>query len=236
VSLAGDELVLGDGEATLVSLADPFELLRDAPGNMLVLSVPRRRLAQLVPDLEGHFLRRIPQRDETLKLLIDYVAITQDKETIAERRLQELAATHIQDLIALALGPSRDAAETVQAGGLRAARLHALKNDIAANLGRADLSIGVLAAQHRCSPRFIQRLFEAEGVTFSEYLMAQRLARAYRMLSDSQLAGVKIATIAQDVGFGDPSYFHRAFRRRYGAVPSDVRAQAQRAARSRRSP
>jgi AraC-like DNA-binding protein len=27
-------------------------------------------------------------------------------------------------------------------------------------------------------------------------------------------------------GFGDVSYFYRAFRRRYGMLPSDVRAQA----------
>jgi AraC-like DNA-binding protein len=231
VSQAGDELVLGDGEATLVSLADPFELQHDPLGDVLVLSVPRRRLGQLVPDIEGHFLRRIPHRAEALRLLINYVAITRDEETLAERRLQELAGAHIHHLIALALGPKRDAAEAVQGGGLRAARLHALKNDIAANLGRADLSIGVLAARHRCSPRFVQRLFEAEGVTFTEYVTARRLAWAYRMLSDSRLAGVKIAAIASDMGFGDLSYFNRVFRRRYGAVPSDIRAQAQRAAR-----
>jgi hypothetical protein len=29
---------------------------------LLVLSVPRRRLGQLVPDIEGHFLRRIPHQ------------------------------------------------------------------------------------------------------------------------------------------------------------------------------
>ena len=37
----------------------------------------------------------------------------------------------------------------------------------------------------------------------------------------------KIAGIALDAGFGDLSYFNQAFRRRYGAAPSDVRAQAQ---------
>jgi methylphosphotriester-DNA--protein-cysteine methyltransferase len=32
--------------------------------------------------------------------------------------------------------------------------------------------------------------------------------------------------IKLDIGFGDLSYFNRAFRRRYGASPSDVRARA----------
>jgi AraC-like DNA-binding protein len=35
-----------------------------------------------------------------------------------------------------------------------------------------------------------------------------------------------VSSIALDAGFGDISYFNRAFRRRYGATPSDVRAQA----------
>ncbi|MGA2057754.1 MAG: AraC family transcriptional regulator [Bradyrhizobium sp.] len=33
----------------------------------------------------------------------------------------------------------------------------------------------------------------------------------------------KVADIAQSCGFGDLSYFNRAFRRRYGMTPSDTR-------------
>jgi len=35
--------------------------------------------------------------------------------------------------------------------------------------------------------------------------------------------GQSISSIAYDVGFGDLSYFNRAFRRRYDATPSDIR-------------
>ena len=35
-----------------------------------------------------------------------------------------------------------------------------------------------------------------------------------------------IGAIAYDSGFGDLSYFNHAFRRRYGATPSDIRAAA----------
>jgi len=36
----------------------------------------------------------------------------------------------------------------------------------------------------------------------------------------------KISTIALDAGFGDLSYFNRAFRRRYGMRPSGLRGAA----------
>jgi AraC-like DNA-binding protein len=89
--------------------------------------------------------------------------------------------------------------------------------------------VAALAARHRCTERFVQRLFEMEGTTFTEYVLAQRLARAHRMLSDPRRDGEKISTVAYDCGFGDVSYFNRVFRRRYGIAPSDVRAQARQA-------
>ena len=68
-------------------------------------------------------------------------------------------------------------------------------------------------------------LFEAEATTFTDYVLEQRLARAYRLLTDRH-GGEKITAVAYDVGFADLSYFYRAFRRRFGATPSDIRAQA----------
>jgi AraC-like DNA-binding protein len=74
----------------------------------------------------------------------------------------------------------------------------------------------------------VQNLFDNDGTTLSEYVLGQRLAHAHRALSDPRRAGEKIATIAFEAGFGDVSYFYRAFRRRYDVLPADVRAQARR--------
>jgi AraC-like DNA-binding protein len=121
------------------------------------------------------------------------------------------------------------AAEAGTAGGRRAARLHAIKQDVERWLDRPDLSVVALAERHCCTPRQVQRLFEQEGSTFTEYVHARRLGRAYRLLSDPRQRCDKISSVAFDCGFGDVSYFNRLFRRRFGAAPSDVRAQAQHA-------
>jgi len=47
------------------------------------------------------------------------------------------------------------------------------------------------------------------------------------MLSDPRLGDRTIGSVAFDVGFGDLSYFNRAFRRRYDATPSEVRQSAE---------
>ena len=78
------------------------------------------------------------------------------------------------------------------------------------------------------SPRYLQMLFDAEGTTFSEFVLEQRLARIHRLLTDPRLDKLPIGVIALDAGFGDLSYFNRVFRRRYGATPSEIRAAAAR--------
>ena len=83
-----------------------------------------------------------------------------------------------------------------------------------------------VAKRHGVTPRYVQRLFEPEGITFSEFVRDQRLARAYRTLSDPRHAALAVSTIAYDAGFGDLSYFNRTFQRLYGMSPSDVRAAA----------
>ena len=85
------------------------------------------------------------------------------------------------------------------------------------------MSFWTLAASLNVTPRYLQRLFESDGTTFSEYLMAQRLARAHRLLCESGASRTAISTIAYDVGFGDLSYFNRRFRRQYGLTPREVR-------------
>lgn len=69
----------------------------------------------------------------------------------------------------------------------------------------------------------MHELFETDGTTFTQFVLLERLDRVYRLLRDSRLAGQRISSIAYDVGFGDLSYFNRAFRRRYDATPSDIR-------------
>lgn len=101
----------------------------------------------------------------------------------------------------------------------------AITRDIAANLGEDGLSLSWLAQRHNVTPRRIRDLFYAENTNFTDYLLNGRLHRARDMLTDPALANVNIATIAFDCGFGDVSWFHHTFRRRFDMTPADIRKQ-----------
>jgi AraC-like DNA-binding protein len=215
------EIVLGDGDAILVSSADPSAFTHRPPGNMLVLRFPKANLASRVKGADDLIMQVIPRDRPALGFLRNYVGLAWEERMTATPELQQLMLSHIYDLMATVVG-APDTTEPRSPGG-RAARLHAIKQDIAGCLHRLDLSIAEIATRQGCTPRLVQRLFESEGTTFTEYVLSQRIARARSMLTDPRYAGEKISTVAYDCGFNDLSYFNRAFRRICGAAPSEVR-------------
>jgi AraC-like DNA-binding protein len=95
--------------------------------------------------------------------------------------------------------------------------------DIIAHLGDGALSIAAVASRQGVALRSLQKLFEVEGSSYSEFVLSERLTRAHGLLTNPLYAGRSISAIAYDVGFNDLSYFNRKFRQRYGMTPSDVR-------------
>ncbi len=225
-SQLGREVAVRADDAVLLSNADVGSFIFPAATGVLALSLPHKALAPLVGDLDSALVRPVPRDTEALRLLRRYLGLLE--ETPSAPDLQHFAVTHVYDLVALALGATRDAAESAKQGGLRAARLNAIKGHIAGNLHRADLTVSKVAVRHGVTPRYVQMLFEAEGTTFSEFLRTRRLAHAHRVLTDLRHADRSVTDIAYGAGFGDLSHFNHAFRRLYGASPSDVRAGASR--------
>jgi AraC-like DNA-binding protein len=220
----GQEVMFGNGDAVLLSCADSaFNIPRPTPVCFVGLRVPRQQLAMMVTDLDDQVMRVTPGATDALKLLTGYLRTMLNEQALASPDISRVVSSHLLDLIALSLGATRDSAIAAQAGGVRAARLQAIKSDIAANLANGSLTVADVAARQRVTPRYVHKLFEDEGTTFTQFILRQRLDRAYRMLRDQRFAMHSITAIAFDAGFGDLSYFNRTFRRRYNATPSDIR-------------
>jgi AraC-like DNA-binding protein len=172
-------------------------------------------------------MRLVPRDTAALQLLTSYVSALAHLRIQASPEVSHAIVTHLHDLIALSVGATPDA--TAMAGrSVRAARLQAIKCDIAANLANGSLTVAAIAARHSVTPRYLHKLFEAEGTTFTQFILHERLDRAYRMLRDPRFVARSITSIAYDAGFADLSYFNRTFRRQYNATPSDIRGSATR--------
>jgi AraC-like DNA-binding protein len=225
-SQLGREAEVASLEGVLLSNADEGSVLYPGASRHLTISIPRQTIASMVKYPEAMVGRLLP-RAEVLRLLVSYIQST-DGLSLETPGLGQAFATHVQDLMVLAIGATSDGEEVARGRGLRAARLAAIKLDIGRSLGRNDLSIRALALRHGITPRYIQKLFESDGATFTEYVIERRLIEARRMLTDPRFAGHSIGDIALKAGFGDLPYFTRSFRRRFGMTPSDAREQARR--------
>lgn len=96
--------------------------------------------------------------------------------------------------------------------------LHFVQQNFQKKIRNADV-----AALCRMSPHhFCHAFSERYSQTFQEYVLRFRIFQACNELQHPRIA---VASVAYAVGFNDPSYFSRVFRRFVGSSPSTYRDQ-----------
>ena len=220
----GRELALAPGEAYVMPCSERGAHVRPRGGKQLCLRVRRDAIQPLVRGLDDRLCAVIPRDTEALRMLSTYLRAALS-EPLADERLRGVAARHVHDLLALALGAAPEPQRLMEDRGLNAARLRAAKVLARRHLTDANLSSTFVAGRLGISARSLQRLFEQTGTTFSAFVVRERLAKAYEILKKGR-GSRGVAEIALDSGFGDVSYFNRKFRALYRATPSEIQCSA----------
>lgn len=214
------DVSLDAGDACLVLTDEPGMV---AGRSHVSLVFPRAPLVERVRNISDAAGRRIPHERGPLRLLLGYLCALPEQFLLDSSKLQEAVLNHIYDLAALAICP--DVAVDRNASRA-AARLALAIAYIEKHFDAPDLTISSVARNQNISPRYLQRLLETTGSTFSERMHELRLQRAYALLADAQHGKERISDIALRAGFSDIAHFNRSFRRRFGDAPSSVRAAA----------
>ena len=100
-------------------------------------------------------------------------------------------------------------------------KLHAAITHVAKHFLRPIPESEVALLCEMSPSRFCREFKAAYQVTFVEYLANYRMEQAKRLLANPTMP---VADVAAAVGFNDPSYFTRVFRRQEGVSPSEYRA------------
>src|SRR5262249_30738465 len=147
-SQSGREVAPREGDASLLSDgAGSFTLTRPTGVRFIGVRLPRRAVAPLIAEANSSAMRLIPRGTQVLTLLSRYLEAVLDAEVLASTDVCRAVVTHLQDLVALCAGATREGAVTARARGARAARLEAIKADIVANLVDDTLSVATVAAR-----------------------------------------------------------------------------------------
>ena len=94
------------------------------------------------------------------------------------------------------------------------------KRYIEANYNK-EISLDDVSREVDISPYYFSKLFKDEtGVNFIEYLTNIRLDRAKELLGSSDLS---MKEICLEIGYADPNYFSRMFKKNLGVTPTEFK-------------
>ncbi len=84
-----------------------------------------------------------------------------------------------------------------------------------------DLSLDEVSRQLDLSPYYFSKLFKEEtGCNFVEYVTELRITKAKELLKQEDRS---MKEICASVGYGDPNYFSRIFKKHVGVTPTEYR-------------
>ncbi len=90
-------------------------------------------------------------------------------------------------------------------------------------LSDAELSLKSITEQQRVSSRYVQKLFEDAGMSFTGYVRDRRLERCRRELMSAAHRRMSVSEICFRWGFNDAAHFSRSFRAKFNMTPRDCR-------------
>ncbi len=194
------------------------------------LTVPRSLLEPLVTDVDGLHGLKLGGDTPLGGLLSQHiVGLARRSPDMSQREATSIVDATVR-LVAGCVGPALEAREQI-GEAMASALLTRLRKTIDLHLADPDLGPEFLMRRHGLSRARLYRLFEPIGGV-ADYIRRRRLRRAFLDLAAPALRDEKVAAIGQRWGFLNEATFSRAFKARFGASPSEVRAGARVGAQS----
>jgi acetamidase/formamidase/AraC-like DNA-binding protein len=153
-------------------------------------------------------------------------SLSDELEQLGPHELPPLEATLTELLVACLsrLDHRTQAGQAEDSTSVQLGHLRRVCRTIESRLSDAELQIDDIGRLEELSTRYIQKLFQVGGSTFSDYLKSRRLERCKLDLANPALAHVTIAELCFRWGFKDAAHFSRAFGARFGLSPKAFRA------------
>lgn len=211
---------LGVGDFAIYDASQPYELRFREPFEQLVLRLPRHYFSHRIACPER--LTAIAFRNSQGPVSIASNFISHLYHQLHGLDYASTAAVHqalVDLLIAALAGTSTRGMFTSNQLVMR----QRIKSFVETRLSDPCLNCTLVSEAHGISVRYLNKLFENDEVSLSEWMWGRRLDRARVSIESSQITGQSITQIAYDWGFKDPAHFSRAFKARYGESPSAYR-------------
>ncbi len=224
IELGARRVELRPGDWSLYDPRRPYAIEQQGMARFLVVQLPRRLLQGVkVPDLHTGDTPQ-PGGAGLSALLGQFLGALVGQLPV----LGEHAAPVVRDNLLGLLGTllSEQEAQAPRAAALASVFKLRVQQHVQTHLSDPDLTLDRIAAELRCSKRYLHRVFEDEDCTLDRYIWRERLERARRLLTDPAVAERRpVAEIARLCGFRSDAHFGRQFKAAFGVSPSAWRRQ-----------
>jgi AraC-like DNA-binding protein len=215
-----------EGDLCLIDTAQPACTVLTAGRNSkrsrnIALTLPRSSLAPLLAAPDGVTGSLISRDSRHGRLLAEHFWAICKNGGATGLGAAMPGSNALAALVADAVGSARNAEVTVDRAN-RDLLLASIKRHIDANLQTKAISVEQLCRNFKLSRATLYRLFEPEGGLW-RYVQDQKLNRAFARLASPAAAHTRIIDLAVDLHFASDTTFVRAFRRRFGITPGEVR-------------
>lgn len=214
------EATLQVGGWAILDTTRPYQLSFNDCFEQIVVAAPRVAvpgLSQQADALTGQDLSRLTPLGN---MFYRYLSLLHAQAGELGPEARPLLADSILNLLAATVSETLNerlqrAPQTQQLLRIKAFILHHLRDPA--------LSVAMIAASLRISNRYVHKVFEAEGVSVSEYIRRLRLDNCCRDLLSERSRGLSITQLAFSWGFNSAAHFSYLFRQRYGVSASEYR-------------
>ncbi|WP_245315756.1 AraC family transcriptional regulator [Bradyrhizobium neotropicale] len=222
------DVMVRAGDICLLDMGPPNRtVLRGGGGrtHLRAIILQRAMLAPRLAHPDAATAILLPAQHPHARLLANHFAALM-LPPAPEAGSAEVTIEAIADIAAAAAGGTAD----IAAGVERAERhlyLAVIKRRIADNLETDALTVDELCRHFQISRATLYRLFETDG-GLAHYVREQRLNLAFRQLISPAARETRLIDMAVNMRFSSDSTFIRAFRRKFGLTPGELRELADR--------
>jgi AraC family transcriptional activator of tynA and feaB len=215
----GRRIEVRPGSFYLVDTTRPYRLNFAEDFRTLSFRIPQHQLAARLRQPRRATAVAVSEGSSLGSLAVAQMqGLMQCAPQLGPEAAMRLSAT-LAELIALAVTGSMPSDAQARQEVRRVFR-ESIVHHVESHAADPAISVESVARRFRVSPRYVHGVFAEQALSFAQLVLERRLSAAAGALDGSTAS---VASVAAACGFGDVSYFGRAFRRRFDCSPTEWR-------------
>lgn len=215
--------LLQPGEWGIYDTTRPYEVDVDEGAHFLVMQVPGKHAEAWQPHMQVSVARSYSARQGCGRMAMDLLRVALSEHAHLSDSAARDAANAVLQMMGLDISERAGGQAEQDQVSVKQAQLRRVQQHILENLHDPALSPATTAAAFRMSRRYLYNLFALASTTPADFILSARLERCRDVLCDAAQGARQIGDIAYRYGFSDAARFSHAFRKRFGASPSEYR-------------